>query len=313
MAGVAVSRDCAYDINFVFVSTNELGQKETQQELNRTNTTGNTVVGCSGLELLNIAACRGKSITNIVAIDINPNLMAFWVGIAKIILSNKTPQGAHACISEMIVHKSFTLFGGIDASLRAATNYIKKLVTEVLTGLSFLSSERKYRNIRKIFIEKHFQFLNYDITKQMDMLNLGAIMLKHDLTLDTFYITNCSRFMIDQERRSGAVAGIQALASKQFYLVDSIPIKRDGASVSSLVQRLSNFRYFEGKIAVPIAQRGVKVRLDTMINEAYVDFCKVMPCRAAKEILAGRATPESFSSESTKSSSPTQEIKRKKD
>jgi len=174
----------------VFVVTNELHSEKVLESMKERLITGNTGIYTSGLFSLDLAAAErahsSGDLENIIVIDRASNVRDFWSETEKIIRDNDNKDNAFQKIKELITKNKNRYFptSGLTA------DHTSSLAAKINTGMSFLSTDEKYKKIRDIFCNDRFAFIQLDLCDQDSTKRLGELLVARSLTIDTLYVSN---------------------------------------------------------------------------------------------------------------------------
>ncbi|MBI5345760.1 MAG: hypothetical protein HZB76_01265 [Chlamydiae bacterium] len=224
----------------VHVVSNEVGQIETQEELNVLPISGNTIMGVSGFRLLNYAAIRvlkdPDAIKYIIALDRSLMAEAFWQDMNNIIIQSQTKEEAQEKIIQTIRQRCDRYFKGCLSPSEYAETEIFRLEGEIKDNLSWLSTDAGFHAIQNIFLKNNFRFLHLDLFDQQAIFDLKDLLNQSGVTLDTFYLSNVYEYLPKTKIKFFATS-IAALIDENTITIDTKP---RSSNQKVLIQRILN-------------------------------------------------------------------------
>lgn len=203
--------DCFPSNEKIYLTTNERNQEKTLALAKSEPLVGNTLLAVSGFFGLNVASVRadrydGSTLDYIVMIDRSFRIQKLWKEIQEIVLQSSLNTEALSRIKKVLVDKAdkfwpscFCDKPGCEAKSKSyaieyANSYIEDLEKEVLTEVSWLSSQTKFLKIKHIFDKRHFIFKRLDFFDKKNMQLLSKTFKHLRLTLDTSYLSNIREY-----------------------------------------------------------------------------------------------------------------------
>jgi hypothetical protein len=224
----------------LFLTTNEKNQEKTLATLHKHPLVGEVMLFVSGFWGLNAAAARGpakgQKIQYLICLDVCHRVQAFWNHMQVIITKGNSKEEVTGNVIALIQAKH-DAFYPINSQF-VANQYILALKQEIETGVSWLSSDERFRVIKHIFDANHFVFKGIDVCDQDAMLALSKSVSDLGLRFDCIYLSNIREYAEYEQRLQEFHEGIKCLKSStsdQTLFIDTKPkqAKQDG-----LVQRV---------------------------------------------------------------------------
>lgn len=182
----------------LYLNSNELKRAKTfklLKEISPTRSSKPTMLACSGLEGLNLAATR--DISYIIMIDRSARVQKFWQEIEKILCRVSTKEEAIQEIIATLTEQSASFWPDCttyEDKQCKVKRCVKNLKLEISSGRSFLSTSKNFAKIKRIFDEGHFIFerVNFFDYKKIGVLSKSVSKL--NLTLDMLYLSNLREY-----------------------------------------------------------------------------------------------------------------------
>ncbi len=234
----------------LFLTTNEK-HAVACEKLTRQPITGNTLIGTSGLFLLNIAAQRGinagtnpETIEHIILIDCSIRTEHFWTHMGEIITGSSHREEAIEKIRALVEENARFYFNGItenageelqsreDLHTKTAELVFRKFQSEIDSGSSCFSDDGSFAKIKKIFDNQSFVFLRMDLADDNAMQLLANRMEVNQWSTDLIYVSNVAEYIdlkstpesLDSARK-GYVSSLDMLSRKGTLFLQSVPRK----------------------------------------------------------------------------------------
>ncbi|MES2121707.1 MAG: hypothetical protein V4492_02885 [Chlamydiota bacterium] len=242
-----------------YVVSNE-DQQVAFEKLARQPVTGNTLIGTSGLNILNIAALRGiraatnpETIEQIIVIDRSLLMEHFWGKVEEIITSSDDRETALEKIkSHVTEYRAYYFRNGsemapISAVLsqltqdglhrKMANDVLSRLIRQVQSGDSCFSSDASFARVKRVFNNNRFLFLRMDFENKTSMDLLARRLQENQMTTDLIYLSNIAEFIEKEDpvqaapsKRRSYVATLDKLTRPGTLFLQCIPRKCAGCS-----------------------------------------------------------------------------------
>lgn len=217
----------------VYVVTNERNTTQTLKSLSKETIHGNTLVAVSGFFGLDIAAIRKGScssstktvkLENILILDRSPRMAHFWNAVSTIITKAKSRQDVIKEVKELLAQNAKLYFSGSDGITPEdeAAEWQKNLDRDIERKVSWLSDDKRFNTIKKIFDEKCFRFVQLDLNDPEAARKLVQELNEKKWTVDTIYLSNCYEFCSEREEESFQKS-VKLLVAPKTYVVDIVP------------------------------------------------------------------------------------------
>lgn len=219
----------------VFIVTNEQGQKETLEKLERHKTNGNTIIGVSGFFTLNAASIRAskvedkakEQIEHIILIDCSKRVHDFWMNMRKIIEKANNHLETAEETKKLLLEKKDFYYGGSPrhSSETIANGFITRLEDEISSGLSWLSNKERFQKIKDIFDRGNFTCLQVNLCEQEAMDAISETMTEKGMTLDAFYTSNVRDYAEQDGLLSSFQKSLNRIITPKAFIIDTRPTK----------------------------------------------------------------------------------------
>lgn len=184
----------------IYLTTNETEQPKTLAIMRNEKLVGNTLLAVSSFFGLNVAAIRGEehgqTLDYLIIIDRSIRVQNLWQEIQKIILRFSRREEALEAIKSTLLEQAENFWPSckcphtdcLETAKIKAVSYIKDLEAEIVSGVSWLSSQTKYAKIKHIFDKGHFVFKRINLFDTINVSILSQTIKKLGLVLDTAYL-----------------------------------------------------------------------------------------------------------------------------
>lgn len=224
----------------VFLTTNEKGQDKTIERMKKEPIIGkNTVMlALSGFCGLNLAAARGENhgqtLDYIIMFDRSARVQKFWKEMEKMMLCVSSKEEAYQAIVTTLRKKATSFWTDCTCEENCQTtaqdkaeDYIKHFTSEIHSGLSWLSTTKRYKIIERIFKEGHFKFKRIDFFEYKKIGLLSKAIKRLKLTVDLIYLSNIREYA---EKKNLclpnfylSIAELQKCVTDRTFIVDTLP------------------------------------------------------------------------------------------
>lgn len=261
----------------LFFITNEHGQEATLNKLKKLpiEENRNTLLGVSGFYLLNVAAVRGedfpqvnlqgRQIEHVVITDCSLIVEHFWEKITEVMCNPIDRKLVCEKIRNIISENALIYFPAnysqepFDLD-EAVSDQLRGLNLEILSGVSWLSSDAKFSRIAKIFQEKKFHFIRLDLADTESVATLIENMKLNDMNLDTVYLSNVHAHSILKNFEGGFLRTKDLLCRFTANIIE--------ADSWSLEQSLSSFTRADSGTTIIASQENEKNPTPSCLVEA---------------------------------------------
>jgi hypothetical protein len=183
----------------VSLLTNECNQKETLEKLNKISIIGNCAIATAGIFILNVVAERnrhiepGKKVDHILIYDISKRCCLFWK-IWKVILAESINRENTILALQNSIKLLKTAFWG-EAAESFAPFFLEKLQEELVDKTSFLSSDEKFEEIRRIALKGNIVFKTCNLFLPESFTDISRRLRENGYFADLVYFSNISEFV----------------------------------------------------------------------------------------------------------------------
>lgn len=219
----------------LYLTSNECQRKKTQEELRHLSVNGNTVIGVSGLELLNFASLIFAKMKTprryIILLDRGIRTELFFKSLETIIKQSSTKEDAVKKIAQNVWEKRFIYYANIESKYvgndektkNQKINEYTKLILEIfkkdiLNNLSFFSSKERFLTIKNVFDQNHFIFKRLDFSEFDSIKKIINPINSQKLTIDLLYISNIIE-LLDNDALVSTIRSICILINTQTKLI----------------------------------------------------------------------------------------------
>lgn len=224
------------------LSTNELDQMKTLDTMKREPLVGDALLSVSTFHGLNVFAARGKknkqTLNYIIMIDNSLRVQFFWKEIQKIVSECSLKEDAFKAVkslileqSELFWNSSLKFWSRKDQRYKNSKEWteeaIQKLDEEVChTKLSWLSTQKRYEKVKRVFEKGHFVFKCIDLCDHAKVRILSKVINELGITLDTVYISNIPEWVEAKQHLPffyRAINELRQSMTNQTLLIDTKP------------------------------------------------------------------------------------------
>lgn len=206
----------------VHICTNEMDQTSTLMQLRTAPVCGNTILGVSGMFLLNVTAIRGcadRPIENVVVLDRSQRVEHFWKEMQPIVAQSQTRHEVIAKIKALMQREGERyLSGGKLPWNRLVEIENDLLFWEIACGDSWLASDESFAKIQALFQRNCFIFKRLDLADREAIHSLCEIFRERKITLDTLYISNVLE-LLSAEEICPYVENLEELTAPETYVI----------------------------------------------------------------------------------------------
>lgn len=206
----------------VHISTNEMDQANTLMQLRTAPVSGNTLLGVSGMFLLNVVALRGSSdrpIENVVVLDRSQRVEHFWKEMQPIVAESPTRREVIDKLKALMQREGQRYLSGGKLPWNKLVDIEKDLLFwEIACGDSWLASDESFAKIQALFQRNCFIFKRLDLADREAIHSLCEIFRERKITLDTIYISNVLELLSAEEIRP-YVENLEELTAQETYVI----------------------------------------------------------------------------------------------
>ncbi len=184
---------------------------------------GNLMIAVSCFFALNVYAVR-KNLDYLLIVDRGSRVNIFWNKALEIIKETERPKDALESLKNHIIKDHETYFSSDDEEISAydsALYRLKCLKEEFDNGVSFLSTEEKYKRVRSLLISQRFSIKQVDISDWEAMKKIGSLLKTHQLGLDILYISNVPKYSKDEDCIKYLYKSLPYLLKSDTHIIDS--------------------------------------------------------------------------------------------
>lgn len=200
-----------------WIVTNEVNTKETLRKVANQPPKGNLIVAVSCFFGLNVASVR-RNLEYVILVDRGMLVNEFLNETAKIVTETSCREKAIENISSHIVQKNGSYF---QDQPNAAERKVGLLREEIVEGTSWLSTDESYHHIRNLFLLERVAIKRLDLCDPEAMKLLAAAIKTHQLSVDTFYLSNVHEYASLEGQESQLYEGVGSLISPSSYIINS--------------------------------------------------------------------------------------------
>lgn len=241
-------RDSIINKNHVWIDSNELGRKETQETLRKLDTQGTLFIGTGCLEILNLASLPRPNddiqpIERIIAFDCSSKVKKFWDAVYPMLVEELDANRFQERLLSHLKAEQWTYFppvvpiqqkgqiSGMEYSDRLFQNFANRLDGDTEDGLTFLSKDppggfsdtTRYDKIHSIFKLRNFHFIPFDLCGRVepnsDCCSTKAFWnyVSKKGPIDTFYVSNILE-MLEPEDRPAYTDFVKSIPSNSIFV-----------------------------------------------------------------------------------------------
>jgi len=233
----------------VFLTTNETNQQPIQEMLLKLDKTGNTAIGVSSFQVLNFASIRKDDY--VVVFDRGIRVDHFWQKAAPIIAKSENRGKCYTEIAKLIEDNYIDFYAATKADAErikkecAEGNFgsalplqqkaearIQSLREEIESGLSWLSTEERFKIIQAIFQNDRFVFKRIDLFQPKTFRNIQEIFQTQNMVPDVVYLSNLWEYTKWEANSDGMrlanlclgmIETVKTLTTPETCLIDTEP------------------------------------------------------------------------------------------